>query len=69
MIECPTCGYPLTEEEVTHELVSAVDMIERLKCCGNCRHEVLDIGGHTYCGLTKDNRIECNNLDKWEMKE
>lgn len=33
------------------------ELIERLKCCGNCIHN----DGQYHCG-------SCVNLDKWELK-
>lgn len=44
--------------EATKELQ---EQIEKMKCCGNCK----------YCGTpcTHPSRVECEELDKWELAE
>lgn len=41
--------------------------VEKMKCCGNCKHRYF-IGDELECHLL-DNGINCDNEDKWEMKE
>ena len=41
--------------------------IEKMKCCGNCKHRYF-IGDELECHLL-DNGINCDNEDKWEIKE
>lgn len=48
--------------------------IEKMKCCENCRYNSY-WGNELHCNyglkeaLQEDKLVECNNMDKWEIKE
>lgn len=53
--------------ELTDKCKKLETQIEKMKCCGNCKHRYF-IGDELECHLL-DNGINCDNEDKWEIKE
>ena len=46
------------------EITELKAQIEKMKCCGNCKHRYLDVTGCFMCGSQG-----CLDCSKWEMKE
>lgn len=50
------------------------EQINKMKCCENCKYNSY-WGNELHCNyglkeaLQKDELVECENMDKWEMKE
>ena len=74
-IECATdelnkgCIQTLTKENAELKV-----QIEKMKCCENCKYNSY-WGNELHCNygleeaLQEDKLVECNKMDKWEIKE
>lgn len=51
----------------SYEKAKLVEQIEKMKCCGNCKHHYF-IGDELECRLL-DKGINCDNEEKWELTE
>ena len=42
--------------------------IEKMKCCGNCKHYIYDCG-ERYCKYDATREKDCENRNQWELAE
>ena len=49
-------------KQAEEKIAGLEKQIEKMKCCGNCKHKEL----FNDCALRK-RKILCNSLDKWEL--
>ena len=59
-------------EELNHAHEKEVEelkaQIEKMKCCGNCKHQKYDYESK-YCEFDATREKECVNLSEWELAE
>lgn len=61
-------------QECINQLTKARKLIQKMKCCGNCKYNSY-WGNEMHCNyglkeaLQKDKLVECKNMNKWEVKE
>ena len=61
------CILDVLDDNLDPYITDLEKQIEKMKCCGNCKHRYF-IGDELECHLL-DNGINCDNEDKWEIKE
>ena len=56
------------------EIIELKEQIVKMKCCENCKYNSY-WGDELHCNyglkeaIQEDKLVECNNMDKWEIKE
>lgn len=61
-------------EELEEENEKLKEQIEKMKCCENCKYNSY-WGNELHCNyglkeaLQEDKLVECDKMDKWEIKE
>jgi hypothetical protein len=69
---------PATDEETIEALKNTIErlqqQIKKMKCCENCKYNSY-WGDELHCNyglkeaIQEDKLVECNNMDKWEIKK
>ena len=67
LADCNTCHSTCKNEnvEMKKQLVKAKELIEKMKCCENCRHYSRTYG-HCY---SYDSYQNCKDLSNWRLAE
>ena len=64
----------IISKEKDERIVELETQIEKMKCCENCKYNSY-WGNELHCNyglkevLQEDKLVECNKMDKWEIKE
>ncbi len=66
--------YLIDHEEKAKRIAELEGQIEKMRCCENCKYNSY-WGNELHCNyglkeaIKEDKLVECNKMDKWEMKE
>lgn len=57
-----------TKTELENKVTELNEQIEKMKCCGNCKHYIYDCG-ERYCEYDATREKDCENKNEWELAE